>query len=72
MPHGADGILLDIDAVDQNLSIGHVVQAQDQLDNGRFACAVSSDQSNVFTAVNLKGDIFQDHLFMIRIMERNV
>ena len=42
-------VLAQIDAVEQNLSLGRIVEARDELDDGRLALAVFADQRDAFS-----------------------
>src|SRR5207237_10906091 len=44
-----EGVLPQVDAVEQNLSFGGVVEACDELDHGRLALAILTDQGDPFS-----------------------
>src|SRR5579864_6154299 len=47
-------ILAQVDAIEQDLAFGGIVQASDQFDNGGLALAVFADEGHAFAGANME------------------
>ena len=54
-----DGVLAQIDAVEQDLAFGGVVEARDQLDHGGLALAVFADQGDALAGLDGEVEVLQ-------------
>ena len=53
-------VLPKVDAVEQNLSFGRVVETRDQLDDGRLPLAVFADECDSFARGESEVEVFQE------------
>ena len=65
-------VVAKVDAIQQNLSFGRVVEPGDQFDDGRLALSVLADQREPLFGMQLEIDLVQNSTRVSRITERNI
>ena len=52
-------------AVDLDRAADDVIEAADQIDDGRLACAGRADERNGLAGLDMEGNVFEDDLFLV-------
>jgi hypothetical protein len=67
-----EGILAQVDAVEQDLPLGGIVEPRDELDDGGLALAVLADQGDALSGREVRLKFFRYRSVGARIGERDI